>query len=171
MSVFVTADTHFYHEKVIITEDRPFVDVDIMNRVLIYNWNQIVKHNDTVIVAGDFSFGSKEHTKFICDQLHGNKILIMGNHDKGRGIRWWMDVGFNEVSKYPILYKDFILIQHEPPKHISPEYIYFYAHVHNNMAYKTINENTACVCSSRWGYGPVNVDSVLNIMNEMKNKK
>ena len=171
MSIFVTADLHFSHDKVIKTEDRPFVDVDIMNQVLIDNWNRVVKNNDSVFILGDFSFANKEHTKKICSELKGNKILIMGNHDMGRSVRWWLDVGFNEVSKRPIIYKDFIIMQHNPPKFVNPSYIYFYAHIHNNIVYKTIDENTACVCTSRWGFAPVNIDSVLDIMNRLKEKK
>lgn len=168
--VFITADLHFSHAKVISTEDRPFVDTDIMNTVLIENWNNVVRPEDTVFVAGDFSFDSKENTKKICNKLNGTKILVMGNHDTSRGIKWWMDVGFNEVCKRPIIYDNFIIIQHKPPEIIDTSYIYLYGHVHNNIMYKTIYENTACVCTSRWGYAPIEIKTILQIIDKTSNK-
>ena len=52
------------------------------------NWCRLVKENDTVVLAGDFSWGLKieetlEDFKFL-ESLPGKKILIKGNHDL-----WW----------------------------------------------------------------------------------
>lgn len=38
----------------------------------------------------------------------------MGNHDRSRDITWWKEVGFNEVIEYPIIYKNFWILSHEP---------------------------------------------------------
>ena len=52
------------------------------------NWRKIVKPDDTVIMAGDFSWGLKlEETKKdfeFLESLPGKKILLKGNHDY-----WW----------------------------------------------------------------------------------
>ena len=52
------------------------------------NWNEKISDEDTVVIAGDISWGmnfeeSYEDFKFI-DSLPGKKILIKGNHDY-----WW----------------------------------------------------------------------------------
>ena len=52
------------------------------------NWNETVKENDTVVIAGDVSWGmslkgSVPDFRFI-DGLAGRKIIIKGNHDY-----WW----------------------------------------------------------------------------------
>lgn len=52
------------------------------------NWKNIVSENDTVILAGDISWGMKieetlEDFKFL-ETLPGKKIILKGNHDY-----WW----------------------------------------------------------------------------------
>lgn len=52
------------------------------------NWMQTVKKNDTVVIAGDVSWGmslseSIDDFKFL-DSLPGKKIILKGNHDY-----WW----------------------------------------------------------------------------------
>lgn len=170
-SIFITSDQHFSHEKILVTEERPFNNIKTMNEFLIENWNRTVKQNDLVFVAGDFSFDTKENTKAICKELNGDKVLIMGNHDLSHGFRWWMDVGFCEVYKRPILYENQLIIQHRPPKFTDSAYFYAYGHVHANSNYKTIDKNTVCVCSARWGYTPVEISTLLKLMrSDMTNK-
>lgn len=65
-------------------ESRPFNDVEQMNEVMIENWNSVVNPDDKVFHLGDFSFLNKEATRAIVARLHGYKILILGNHDRGR---------------------------------------------------------------------------------------
>lgn len=44
--VFFTADLHFYHDKG--HTQRPFCNVEEMNRVLIKKWNEKVAYGDEV---------------------------------------------------------------------------------------------------------------------------
>jgi calcineurin-like phosphoesterase family protein len=79
MSIFFTADTHFGHNNIIKYCNRPFKNSDEMDEVLIFNWNNIVNHSDTVYHLGDFALRNpNEYIK----KLKGNVILIPGNHDK-----------------------------------------------------------------------------------------
>ena len=50
--VWFTADTHFGHKNIIRYCQRPFVDVEEMNRVLIENWNSVVSPDDLVFHLG-----------------------------------------------------------------------------------------------------------------------
>lgn len=88
-------------------ESRPFIDVEQMNEAMIESWNSVVDPDDKVFHLGDFSFLNKEATRAIVQRLHGYKTLILGNHDRGRSRRWWLEAGFDEVSEYPLIYKDF----------------------------------------------------------------
>ena len=162
--VFLTSDMHFGHENIIKYENRPFADVEAMDNAIIKNWNKIVSKNDIVIVAGDVSFYGKEKTAEIVQQLHGRKILIKGNHD-GRNNGWWMDVGFDEVSSYPIIYKEWIVIQHEPPTYYNDAtpYFYIYGHVHGSEMYRTLTKQTACVSVERWNYTPVSLEKIIEL--------
>ena len=163
--IFLTADTHFGHDLIRKLENRPFADCDIMDNELINLWNSEVTSKDTVFLLGDVSFRNKERTTEIISSLNGKKILICGNHDMSRSINWWLDVGFSEVYRYPIIYKDFFVFGHKPPAYYNDNTAYFYAygHVHGSEMYKTITKQTACVCTERWGYKPVNMEKIMDL--------
>jgi hypothetical protein len=53
------------------------------------NWNRLVRYDDTVVIAGDVSWGmnmreSLPDFEFISAGLNGFKIIVKGNHDY-----WW----------------------------------------------------------------------------------
>lgn len=87
MSVFTIADLHLSH-----STNKP---MDIFGarwenhtERLFENWQSVVKPEDTVIIAGDISWGMRtEDTladfEFI-QKLNGKKIIAKGNHDF-----WW----------------------------------------------------------------------------------
>lgn len=86
MSLFAIADTHLS-----LGTDKP---MDIFKGWSGYvdklkeNWERAVTDSDTVVIAGDISWGMSldgalEDFKFI-DSLPGQKIILKGNHDY-----WW----------------------------------------------------------------------------------
>ncbi len=77
-----TADPHLGHANIIKHCDRPFKDVDEMDRRLIENWNSIVSDDDTVYLLGDVALGSANKILRYLGQLNGKIHLIAGNHDK-----------------------------------------------------------------------------------------
>ncbi len=81
---WVTSDLHFFHAGVLKfnPDTRPFTDVNKMHKGLIKHWNSVVGENDVVMHLGDFSFKGKEATESILEQLNGNIVFILGNHDK-----------------------------------------------------------------------------------------
>ena len=79
---FFTADHHWGHEGIIAQCDRPFSSVADMDEAMIGNWNAIVRPNDDVWYVGDFAHECEpKRMRWIFDQLHGRKHLIIGNHD------------------------------------------------------------------------------------------
>jgi calcineurin-like phosphoesterase family protein len=104
-----------------------------MNQEMISRWNSIVSDDDTVIVAGDFSFGDKERIKNILSQLNGRKVLIKGNHDR-HGSNFYREVGFVDFYKHSIVLHDGIVISHEPLKRKDGSKILnIHGHVHNTI--------------------------------------
>ena len=102
-NVFVTADHHFGHENIIKFCNRPFGEVDEMDRVLIENWNKIVKKNDTVFHLGDFTLGDWGIAERYFQKLNGN-IKILANywhHDK-RWLRYLLPENHYGVIKINI---------------------------------------------------------------------
>lgn len=79
--LFFTADTHFFHSKIIEYTNRPFTSVLEMNETLISNWNEVVPEDGIVFHLGDFCFGDAEQWLQILSRLNGSIHLVMGNHD------------------------------------------------------------------------------------------
>ena len=75
--IFFTADQHFGHTNIIRFCNRPFENVDKMNKELTERWNGVVGKEDTVYVLGDFAWRKDvDYAKL----LNGTKIFIRGSH-------------------------------------------------------------------------------------------
>lgn len=81
--IWFTSDLHLNHRAVVSMCERLFESVDEMNDILINNFNECVKKNDTVYILGDIAHRTPvtEVNNFI-SRLNGKKILCKGNHDK-----------------------------------------------------------------------------------------
>lgn len=81
--IYFTSDLHLGHQNALRLCNRPFQDVDEMNRTLIQNWNQFVKKNDFIYILGDLTMKlSLDEANQMISKLNGRKILVRGNHDK-----------------------------------------------------------------------------------------
>ena len=87
MSLFVLGDLHLSQQV-----EKP---MDVFGGVwknytekLVSNWTQTVTQDDTVVIAGDFSWAMTLNEALedfrLIDSLPGKKILLKGNHDY-----WW----------------------------------------------------------------------------------
>jgi len=80
--IYLTSDLHFGHSNIIGFCQRPFVDPEHMNEMLIEKWNEEVQPGDTVYILGDFALGTIADTLPLAARLNGEKILLPGNHDR-----------------------------------------------------------------------------------------
>lgn len=152
------SDMHFGHTNIIKYENRPFTDVAAMNSEIIKRWNNTVAKDDIVWCLGDVGLGSKDYIRSIICQLNGHKRLVRGNHDNWSD-QVYRDMGFEYVSKYPIVLKNFFVLSHEPMEYMgkcSPFY-FIYGHVHGSPTYLSQTENSICVCVERWNYTPIRI--------------
>lgn len=106
MKVYITSDLHFFDRNAIRLNDRPYDDsfegmvqnaVDMFNNI-----NQIVKKDDLIIFLGDVAFINSKNKKLFKEmfkQLHGNKILVKGNHDK-KTDEYYLNSGFLAVTDF-----------------------------------------------------------------------
>lgn len=53
--IYFTSDLHLGHRGIIEMQNRPFKNVEEMNRVIVDNYNEVVHKNDTVYFLGDIS--------------------------------------------------------------------------------------------------------------------
>jgi calcineurin-like phosphoesterase family protein len=70
-------------------------DLEHMHQVLVNNYNNTVKPDHTCYFLGDFAFKGVEYGERVLKQMHGKKILIRGNHDKGH--QSLKNMGFDAV--------------------------------------------------------------------------
>lgn len=82
MKVWFTSDLHIGHERIIELCNRPFKDVEHMNTVIVERWNMTVEPDDVIFVVGDAALGKLDESLPWFSMMHGEKLLIPGNHDR-----------------------------------------------------------------------------------------
>ena len=139
MSKFYISDLHFDHKNVISYDNRPFYNIEEMNKTLIDNWNSVVTKNDYVYILGDM-FWNNNNAENILSQLNGQKYLIRGNHDRLN----------SSMEKYFVWVKDYaeikdngrtVVLCHFPmPCFKNQCYgdFHLYGHVHNGFEWHMI---------------------------------
>ena len=180
--LFFTSDLHFYHKNIIDFCSRPFENVQHMNEMLIVNWNAIVEPDADVIIAGDFIFSSQlEMLKNILDQLNGNKILVLGNHDyqnnlhKPDAMRLFQNQVYDavqfkikdsECDVDPSFY-----ITHYPCEFWKRDAIHLYGHVHSGPKSRAAEKPTFKPLRYDIGvdnnnYTPVSYSEIIRIITK-----
>ena len=90
-NILFTSDPHWGHQRIIQYCNRPFTTAAEMDEVLIKNWNDKVKAEDTVYVLGDLAFRhSTSAIVEILKRLNGKIIYVLGNHD-GEAVKSALD--------------------------------------------------------------------------------
>ena len=172
-NVFVTSDSHFYHENIIKYCNRPYANAAEMNEDMIAKWNAIVGKDDIVWHLGDFAFGSKDHVKEIVSRLNGRINLVMGNHDHHK-VSFYYESGFHRVYDHPVVISNFFILSHEPMQWVKDGEVYcsIYGHVHDQEMYKNFTSNSFCACVERTGYAPIRwADMIEKMRKESTNDR
>ena len=140
--IYFTSDLHLGHEHAIEFTNRPYSNVEEMNRGLISSINEVVKKDDELWILGDFAFkvGREEVRKFRreieCRKVH----LINGNHDKD----YRNDHIFQSVQDYRELkteYGKFILFHYPILEWNTAHYgsVHLHGHIHSTGEYNASN--------------------------------
>jgi calcineurin-like phosphoesterase family protein len=169
---FVIGDLHLGHWNVIGFSHRPFSSIEEHDETILRNWNSIVKHNDTVIIDGDFALTSVNRTKTYLSRLNGNKIMVLGDHDK----QIWQCVKyFKEITKFYTFTprKDkFIAVFHWcircwPRSHYNSYHIYGHSHGTLPPIGKSwdCGVDTECKEIGHKKFYPYHMDEILQIMD------
>ena len=154
--VFIIADTHFGHKKIVQFEAewRPFGTVEEHDAELVRRWNATVKKNDTVWHLGDVLFGEAAFATLA--QLNGVKRLVLGNHDRYPTARYLEH--FNSVHGCAEV-RGCVLTH--MPVHPS-QFPRFKANIHGHSHHNTIgDERYICVSAEQTGLAPVLLDTVM----------
>lgn len=172
---FFISDLHFGHNNILKYENRPFKNVEEMDRALIRNWNAVVGKNDEVYILGDVSFHKDpDKTLNILRQLNGRKYLVLGNHDKQilkerklreqfEWIRDYYKLTLNNVAivmfHYPIQVWD---CRHHGAIHL-------YGHVHSNISNHVMEydiPNSYNVGADVNNYTPISLEEIMAKLNK-----
>lgn len=112
--IWFTADLHAFHKNILkfqkerretmgITDDMS--DTEAMekhNEWIVKMWNRTVNKHDHVYILGDVSFGTPEETRKFLERIHGQKHLIIGNHDKScKGLENYFE-SVSQIKEFPI---------------------------------------------------------------------
>lgn len=159
--IYFTSDTHFNQQRTLELSRRPFDSVEHMNKVLVENWNNMVKPEDTVYHLGDF--GDITYR----DYLNGRIVLLVGNYEL-------KDYTFSELNSYfdvlenptelNIENNQFYLV-HEPiDQH--PYKFSLFGHIHKLQMVKLNGLNVGVDCHN---FKPISLDEVLWYKSAIEN--
>lgn len=160
--IFLTADTHFYHNNILRLCNRPFSSIEEMNEKFVENWNSVVSRSDRVYFLGDFGWSTAINLDKLFSSLNGNKFLIKGNHDKKevKKLKWgWI----KDVYELNLGNRKTVWLSHFPHSSWDKSFHGAYhaaGHVHNtrNCWYY---KNSCDVGVDYWNYTPVNVEDFI----------
>lgn len=141
---FYIADWHYDHANCIFFDNRPFKNVDEMNKELIRRWNEKVTPGDIVYILGDMFWCKTTDAIEVLKKLNGQKILIKGNHDRVRDAAFAKSfakiVDYEEVQDG----EDNIVLSHYPIpcfKNHFYGWLHFYGHVHTSFEHNIMQHN------------------------------
>ena len=84
--IYFTSDWHFFHDRILEFHPKRKelfgTDMKEVTDKMINLWNSTISKKDTVYILGDLAFGTVEQKRKLFNRLNGNKVLILGNHDK-----------------------------------------------------------------------------------------
>ena len=149
--IWLTSDLHFNHVNILKYEpvSRPYETLEEMNEVIIKNWNDRVKPEDTVYVLGDMVMGQLDAGRECLMRLNGKIVLIRGNHDSPKRIEMYKEMGIEVHDIYYLPYKGrYFILCHFPIaseefiKMVikdNSEVVNLYGHVHSNAPKGYVN--------------------------------
>ena len=155
MNTYLTSDLHLGHSNIIKYCNRPFPDVESMNKYLITKWNETVSKSDKVYFLGDLSFLTEKWIPL----LNGNITFIKGNHDK-----------FKNTQSFPSIILEwqgecFYLIHN--PRDVPPDWESWiiHGHVHNNKPFR-VDEKTFNVSTDVTFFRPIELSYIIEKIKE-----
>ena len=73
---YYISDLHLGHSNILRLSNRPFKNIDEMDKKIIENWNSVVTNNDDVYILGDVIYKSINDPEGYLKQLKGKMHII-----------------------------------------------------------------------------------------------
>ena len=165
--IFLISDTHMAHANILKfthldgSLTRPgFRDLPHMHSVIMENWCNVVRPQDTVYHLGDVAFHN--YGLHLLDSLPGHKRLVRGNHD-GMKTREYLTV-FEEI--YGVRQLNGYWLTHVPmhPQSLGRAKANIHGHLHTRLVLgpdKSPDPRYVNVCVEQINYTPVSLDTII----------
>lgn len=180
-NIYFTSDLHFGHERLLtLGRGRPFKTIEEHDKALIERWNQTVEPGSIVYILGDIFFKKYkvEDMERVFQSLHGEKRIILGNHDKKSEFIKLLNKGVvKSVSDYcekeinTNYGKFFVVMSHYPilefNKAFKPKTIMLYGHTHGtdcgfyDKIYDSLGFKAYEVGVDTNNFAPQHIDSII----------
>ena len=154
-----------FHNRILEKFNRPFSSVEEMHEMIINNWKNKVKADDTVYILGDVGMYHPKEIGNILNNLPGHKILITGNHDFKNIHSGSYKKVFDKITSYLEIEDNGrnVILFHYPIEDWNGkyrEYYHLHGHIHNNEDSLSQKERRFNVSAEVVDYTPVSLDEL-----------
>lgn len=162
---YYISDLHLFHNRILEKFNRPFSSVEEMHEMIINNWKNKVKADDTVYILGDVGMYHPKEIGNILNNLPGHKILITGNHDFKNIHSGSYKKVFDKITSYLEIEDNGrnVILFHYPIEDWNGKYCEYYhlhGHIHNNEDSLSQKERRFNVSAEVVDYTPVSLDEL-----------
>ena len=162
---YYISDLHLFHNRILEKFNRPFSSVEEMHEMIINNWKNKVKTDDTVYILGDVGMYHPKEIGNILNNLPGHKILITGNHDFKNIHSGSYKKVFDKITSYLEIEDNGrnVILFHYPLEDWNGkyrEYYHLHGHIHNNEDSLSQKERRFNVSAEVVDYTPVSLDEL-----------
>ena len=162
---YYISDLHLFHNRILEKFIRPFSSVEEMHEMIINNWKNKVKADDTVYILGDVGMYHPKEIGNILNNLPGHKILITGNHDFKNIHSGSYKKVFDKITSYLEIEDNGrnVILFHYPIEDWNGkyrEYYHLHGHIHNNEDSLSQKERRFNVSAEVVDYTPVSLDEL-----------
>jgi calcineurin-like phosphoesterase family protein len=162
---YYISDLHLFHNRILEKFNRPFSSVEEMHEMIINNWKNKVKADDTVYILGDVGMYHPKEIGNILNNLPGHKILITGNHDFKNIHSGSYKKVFDKITSYLEIEDNGrnVILFHYPIEDWNGkyrEYYHLHGHIHNNEESLSQKERRFNVSAEVVDYTPVSLDEL-----------
>ena len=158
---WVWSDLHLGDRGVLQAFDRPFRDVEQMDRHLLREWRHRVRRDDTIICLGDVAHPDVWwDRRLVLDirECPGERVLVLGNHDRNRDAL--REAGFAAQCTLAMYTGDPpLVLSHYPLRRIPVGAVNLHGHFHEGTERTRRHINLAV---ERTDYSPVGLIWVLD---------
>jgi calcineurin-like phosphoesterase family protein len=163
MAIWITADPHYGHARIIELCKRPYRSVDEMDEDLIARHNARVGPRDTVYFLGDVTM---RHPLRYLQRLNGKKHLFIGNHDDDRpsALKCYESVreaGMLKIDGQQIWCSHYAHLVW-PKSHYGVWHLF--GHSHGNLSPSVLRGKMLDVGVDSHNYAPLSFEEVREIM-------